>query len=52
MARLKDIPSGEREMLKELPCPEFEDTPFVRIKKTSLPMPHFVVIYSCYTEAW
>ena len=33
MARLKDIPSGEREMLKELPCPEFEDTPFVRIKK-------------------
>jgi len=29
MARLQDIPEGERNMLKRLPLPSFETTPFV-----------------------
>ncbi|HAA93447.1 MAG: selenoprotein B glycine/betaine/sarcosine/D-proline reductase [Rhodospirillaceae bacterium] len=33
MARLEDIPAGEREMLKKLPCPEFAETPFVPLDK-------------------
>jgi hypothetical protein len=28
MARLEDISEGEREMLKTLPLPSFETTPF------------------------
>jgi len=30
MARLEDIPEGEREMLKALPLPSFDTTPFVK----------------------
>ena len=30
MARLKDIPAGEREMLMNLPLPSFDSTPFVK----------------------
>jgi D-proline reductase (dithiol) PrdB len=33
MARLEDIPAGEREMLKKLPLPQFESTPFVKLTK-------------------
>ena len=33
MARLEDIPAGEREMLKKLPLPEFDWTPFVKLEK-------------------
>ena len=33
MARLEDIPAGEREMLKKLPLPEFHGTPFVKLEK-------------------
>jgi D-proline reductase (dithiol) PrdB len=29
MARLEDIPAGERAMLKKLECPEFSSTPWV-----------------------
>ena len=35
MARLDDIPEGERKMLKELPLPSFDTTPFVRGKPLS-----------------
>jgi D-proline reductase (dithiol) PrdB len=35
MARLEDIPEGEREMLKTLPLPSFETTPFVKGKPLS-----------------
>jgi hypothetical protein len=35
MARLEDISEGEREMLKTLPLPSFETTPFVRGKPLS-----------------
>ncbi|MFB3120092.1 MAG: glycine/sarcosine/betaine reductase selenoprotein B family protein [Stenotrophomonas maltophilia] len=35
MARLDDIPEGEREMLKGLPLPSFDTTPFVRGKPLS-----------------
>ena len=30
MARLKDIPAGEREMLLNIPLPSFDSTPFVK----------------------
>ncbi|MEL0107795.1 MAG: glycine/sarcosine/betaine reductase selenoprotein B family protein [Rhodospirillales bacterium] len=30
MARLKDIPEGERDMLQRLPLPQFDSTPFVK----------------------
>jgi D-proline reductase (dithiol) PrdB len=33
MARLEDIPAGEREMLKKLPLPQFDETPFVKLDK-------------------
>ncbi len=35
MARLEDIPEGEREMLKALPLPSFDTTPFVKGKPLS-----------------
>jgi D-proline reductase (dithiol) PrdB len=35
MARLEDIPEGEREMLTNLPTPVFETTPFVKGKPLS-----------------
>ena len=35
MARLEDIPEGEREMLKALPLPSFDTTPFVNGKPLS-----------------
>ena len=35
MARLDDISEGEREMLKGLPLPSFDTTPFVRGKPLS-----------------
>ncbi len=35
MARLEDIPEGEREMLKGLPLPSFDTTPFVKGKPIS-----------------
>ena len=35
MARLEDIPEGEREMLKRLPMPSFDSTPFVTGKPLS-----------------
>ena len=35
MARLEDIPKGEQEMLKGLPLPFFEHTPFVKGKPLS-----------------
>lgn len=35
MARLKDIPAGEREMLTNLEMPHFDSTPFVKGKPLS-----------------
>ncbi len=35
MARLEDIPEGEREMLKRLPLPSFDTMPFVKGKPIS-----------------
>ena len=35
MARLEDIPEGEREMLTNLRMPVFETTPFVKGKPLS-----------------
>ena len=35
MARLEDIPEGEGEMLKRLPLPSFDTTPFVKGKPIS-----------------
>ena len=35
MARLEDIPQGERDMLKALPLPSFDTTPFVKGKPIS-----------------
>lgn len=35
MARMEDLPEGEREMLRTIELPTFETTPFVRGKPLS-----------------
>ena len=35
MARLDDIPAGERELIKRMPVPVFDATPFVKGKPLS-----------------
>ena len=35
MARLEDISEGERELMKTLPLPSFDTTPFVKGKPLS-----------------
>ena len=35
MARMEDLPQGEREMLRALPLPQFKATPFVTGKRLS-----------------